>query len=442
MLVMLAAPTLISTADRIRTGYGFDFVNFWSVAVARQSEEGNLGDPYRYGAAYLDRVKKIATTSDDAKLGVAAGYWHAPDYTGTPLLYTMFGPVPSDYTVALGVFQVVQVVAFVLGWLVLGRLYGIDLFSISVLALTSLLAYQPFVSDLRVGNLGSVQFALLAGVLAWARGLRDNDDGPRRVMGVAALLAALAAFTLFKPNLALVAALLAVHVAIRHGRRRMVPAAAAALGVAAVLVIIPSLYFGTADVWKDWYTFIYGSNANMLVRSVADGNYSTAAMLSTNVGASASAWAIGIMALLAGSLAVVTASARDVAGKRIGWRAAAARAGDEPELAMCVGIALTLAASPLLWIHYYIVALIPCLWLLVARPAAPWVARLAAVCVVLTSGVPGLVLGWSGWDDAMPVTTAMSWIPLWIATLIAVREPAVCVSFSRSTVRELVPRDL
>lgn len=110
MLVLLAAPALISTADRVRSGYGFDFYNSWGVAVARQSEEGpDLGDPYRDGAAYLERAQRIATASNDAKLGVAASYWHAPDYTGTPLLYTMFGMVPSDYTVALTVFQTVQV---------------------------------------------------------------------------------------------------------------------------------------------------------------------------------------------------------------------------------------------------------------------------------------------------------------------------------------------
>lgn len=49
--------------------------------------------------------------------------------------------------------------------------------------------------------------------------------------------------------------------------------------------------------------------------------------------------------------------------------------------------------------------------------------RLGAVCIVLTSGIPGVVLGWAGWETAMPVTTAVSWLPLWIATLMAVRSP-------------------
>jgi hypothetical protein len=427
MLVLLAAPTLISTADRIRTGYGFDFYNFWGVAVARRSEGPDLGDPYRNGAEYLARVKQVGTASDSTKLGVAAGYWRTPDYTGTPLLYMVFALdmvfalVPRDYTVALAVFQTVQVVAFIVAWLVLGRLYCIDVFSASYLALTSLLAYQPFVSDLRVANLGSVQFALLAGVLAWARALRNNAGGRRRLMACAALLAALAAFTLFKPNVALIAALVAAHLAIRHGPKRIFPVAAVALGVAALLVILPCLYFGAWDVWKDWYTFIYGSNAHMLVRSISDGNYATVAMLSSILGASVTGTAFTIMVLFVGSLVVVAATLRDASGDRLRWRAAAACVLDEPELAICVGVALTLAASPLLWIHYYIITLIPCLWLLVARPAAPWVARLAAACIVFTSGVPGLLLGWAGWETAMPVTTAVSWLPLWIATLMAVR---------------------
>src|SRR5689334_21181724 len=109
ILVMLAAPTLISTADRIRTGYGYDFYNFWGTAVARSSEGPALGDPYRNGAEYLARVKQVGTTGDTAKLNVAADYWHSPDYTATPLLYMAFGLVPRDFDVALAVYQTLQV---------------------------------------------------------------------------------------------------------------------------------------------------------------------------------------------------------------------------------------------------------------------------------------------------------------------------------------------
>ena len=180
ILVMLAAPTLISTADRIRTGYGFDFYNFWGVTVARRSEGPALGDPYRNGADYLAKVKQVGTANDTAKLGVAAGYWNRPDYTATPLLYMVFGLVPRDFDVALVVYQTVQVAAFVVAWLVLGYLCGIDLFSASYLALASLIAYQPFVSDLRVANLGSVQFVVLVGVLAGARGCATTTAERRR----------------------------------------------------------------------------------------------------------------------------------------------------------------------------------------------------------------------------------------------------------------------
>lgn len=87
------------------------------------------------------------------------------------------------------------------------------------------------------------------------------------------------------------------------------------------------------------------------------------------------------------------------------WR----RSSDRPvELAICVGVALTVAASPLLWIHNHIIVLVPCSWLLVVRPAASSLARLGAVCIVLTSRMPGVVLGWAGWDTAMPVTTSVS----------------------------------
>ncbi|HVZ49240.1 MAG TPA: hypothetical protein VG916_10685, partial [Gemmatimonadaceae bacterium] len=288
ILVLLAAPTLVSTAQRVATNVGVDFYNVWGVSAALHAAGPALGDPWRNGDGYLAKVRELVAASGDPKLQQVATYWRVPDYTGSPLLYTIFGPMAGPYSGTLSTYQAVQVIAFVAACVLLAQLYGVDFFSASFIALISLIGYQPFVSDLRVANLGSVQFAVLAVMLACARALRTrhaDTGGARAVALCAVVLAALVGLTLAKPNITLVTACIAVHLALRHGRRTFVPAALVAVGVGAALAILPCLYFGSWGVWHDWYSFVYGSNALMLVRNVDDGNYSTVAIAASALGA-------------------------------------------------------------------------------------------------------------------------------------------------------------
>jgi hypothetical protein len=77
---------------------------------------------------------------------------------------------------------------------------------------------------------------------------------------------------------------------------------------------------------------------------------------------------------------------------------------------------ITIATSPLCWIHYYMLVLIPAFWLLSSssRPAA----LLAALGVLLSAGTVGLALRAAGLAEAAPVTIAASWVPLWAALLV------------------------
>ena len=70
--------------------------------------------------------------------------------------------------------------------------------------------------------------------------------------------------------------------------------------------------------------------------------------------------------------------------------------------------------------HYYVLALIPCIWLLAMRTESPRPARLAGAAVVASSGIVGLVLTFAGLPAAMPAPTAVTWIPLWAARLVMV----------------------
>ena len=81
---------------------------------------------------------------------------------------------------------------------------------------------------------------------------------------------------------------------------------------------------------------------------------------------------------------------------------------------------MTAAASPLYWVHYYVLLLIPSLWLLTFA-ASRLVPTLAATGVLMSGGMVGMLLWACGWPGAMPASIALSWVPLWGALLISLR---------------------
>jgi hypothetical protein len=80
----------------------------------------------------------------------------------------------------------------------------------------------------------------------------------------------------------------------------------------------------------------------------------------------------------------------DTAPPSTGWRRAIS--SGMPERTTNLG----LDRSPLYWFHYYVLSLIPTLWLLSAPASAKYLAGLAATAVVMSSGMllvrPGLFL--------------------------------------------------
>jgi hypothetical protein len=102
-----------------------------------------------------------------------------------------------------------------------------------------------------------------------------------------------------------------------------------------------------------------------------------------------------------------------------------ARVAGDLHLAMAIAITLTLALPPLVWFHYYILALIPSLWLLnlpSTRPSLRW-CGLAAL--VLSAGLPAGLFLLLGWNTSGHVSGALSWLVLWLGILLRLSESGV-----------------
>jgi len=175
---------------------------------------------------------------------------------------------------------------------------------------------------------------------------------------------------------------------------------------------------------------------------VEAGNYSTPLLASSWLGVDLSAIAGALLALLVASLVVVR---WPVAG----WRPRAALAATvstfgrlfgDPHAAVAAALGLTMAASPLAWVHYYVLLLIPSLWLLGSGAVSPAVPVLAALGVVMSGGILGLALWGLGWPGAMPATIALSWLPLWAALLIDLRWSDGAAAVAGQAVPDARPR--
>lgn len=385
-----------------------DFFQYWGVAAARRLSGDTLGPPYTDFRVYRAVLNDYAARSGDPKLQTLKG----GGFTATPFAYLLFAAFPADYARALPLFHALQILLFLAAVILLGEVYHYPLFPLLCLALLLVLGSGPLFADLRVGNIGCFQFFALAALLA----LADRLQSARRPVALgAALLSGLTLLALVKPNVAPVIAVMALHLWLARGTRSFAIAVVPAALCGAAAVIVSSVYFGSWMVWQDWYRVVFGINPYRLARAPIAGNYSTSRLLS--VWLHADVWLVGALiaaALLISVIAVTAASVKATAlAHAIPTGRALARALTDPHLATAIGVTATLALPPLVWYHYFLIALIPGMWLLTApwgRGALPlW----GLATLGLNSGILNVVFLPLGWPGAAVACAGLSWVPLW-----------------------------
>ncbi|HXJ81549.1 MAG TPA: hypothetical protein VMS64_23065 [Candidatus Methylomirabilis sp.] len=396
-----------------------DFYQYWGVSAIRRLSDYTLGSPYRNARAYYASMADQAVHSDQPKLQAVHELMTTPGFTATPLLYMLFGAFPANYTRAVALFQTLQVILFLAGVFLLGMVYRYQAFPLFCLAVLLLLGSGPVFADLRVGNVGCFQFAALAVLLALADRL---ERSPRATVLGCVVLTGLVLLVLAKPNVALVAPVMAVHLWRARGGRFLAIAAVPAALLGAAAGVSTCLYFQSWTVWHDWYTYIYGHNPRAMVGiPTIRGNYSTSRLLArwlhTDV------WIVGAVlaaALGVSAIAVIAPTITARGGPYAMLRAALERVLGNARLAMAIGITLTIALPPLVWFHYEVIALVPGLWLLNATLGSSYVPLSGLAALVLSSGLLNVVLLPLGWRDAAEVAVTFSWIPLWAGILLQI----------------------
>jgi len=413
ILCFLAVLAVSESRGRFSGAGGVDFYHYWGIAKAIGRSEAALGSPYSAPERFAEVLNAHADSAGDERLKSVNRRRRDLDVTGTPLFYASFGFLPDDYSLAFALYQILQVALLIGALGLLGRRLGAPLIDSVTLALVAVVVYWPVISDLRVGNINCIQLFLLVAITLFAdRGL-DARSGAASVARQAALLSVLGLLTLFKPNVAIVTLLLAAHLWVRLGARSFLRAAIPAAAVSAAAFAYSCWTFASWTIWSEWLELV----AARAVYPTFQGNYSTPALLDGVLGIGLRAATLGTGALLLLSALAVYFRTRPT--ERPGVGTAVRRALRDPWYAVSAGVVITLATAKLAWSHYFVLSLLPALWLLWS-PARTG-AILAATSLFLTSAVLPAILIPLGGRSFIAYTVAASWVPLWIGVLRAGR---------------------
>ena len=338
-----------------------DFYHLWAIP---QAHDAVGADPYTARNAYADHLNHVADGSPSPSLQRANAARRAILPTGTPSFYAVFALLPRDFDRALTLFAFAQFAAFIAAATLLLRAHGMPGFAAVALAAAAVFLFKPFRQDVFSGNVNSFQLLGVAVLVRWSMA-RERLPDMVFTCGFPALLAALA---IFKPNIGWILALLGVHYAVVAGRRALGQALAAAAVAVLAYGALGELYFDGFSTWWNWMRYLRGEDGGGVLFTVAQGNHSPVEFLAELTPR------IGLVKAEAAVTAVILGPIAWALVRRAGaWRDNLVAAfGDARFVAAC-GALLTIAASPLVWPHYQVLALLPLLWLASGKAGAPGV---------------------------------------------------------------------
>lgn len=397
---------------------GIDFYHYWGVAKAQQLSRGRLPSPYLDPSRYSNVLNQYVTTVTDKRLQGANAYRQKLDLTGTPLLYSAFSVLPQNYSNALKTFQAVQIIAFVVAISLVGLLSKIRVFLLPIALILSA-SFHPFMLDVRVANLSSIQLLTITLLTLFVEKSSNNTSKSHLINSIA-LVFCLILVNLLKPNLLLISLSLGISFLCRYGipKLKLILAFTITL-LTLILVTSPQAFFNAGNVWQDWYKLISVSQDRLAYPTLA-GNLSMPLILvqqyEIEMGLAVCIITIGLITSLVAALILAT-SLTSISKDRV-----IEVINKTVKLTpLCVGLAIstTMALSPLVWAHYYTLILFPALWLCLEYhqwKAAPWLGSLA---IILTSAsIPNMLIAFTKISPAIEIGCYVAgWLCLWIGLL-------------------------
>lgn len=348
-----------------------DFYQFW--AVGQSTGHPNIINIYSdearesLGAEFLEKAK---ASTNPGQL-VVAEYRKKLETYSSPFLYALFGLFSTgDYEIDFRNYRLLMLAALLFGVGSLCRLLRYTW--ITTLAAIAIFTawFQPVSSDLRVGNVNSLQLAALALYLWVAMKVPWNHREALGGVIIGLLLA-------FKPNLIFIPAMLGMHwIFSGQFRRLWLHALGGAIGaIAAILFSMAS--FTNTHCWADWIYALRLMPDEII--TVDLGNFSAVQFLN------------GLLGQNTATLLAITFIGSTIV---LSWNRTRGLPGniefmpareEFPEIfAISIGCLLIVLTMRLAWLHYYELT-IPAFLLLLQTQATPVFGLRSILCRMLTT---------------------------------------------------------
>lgn len=374
-----------------------DYFQFWVVGRAvRLADAGDIyTDAERERLADSVRAEIVARVGagDEAQARsrqmTASQAWTGLHTYSTPWLYTLFGlSVGADFNADVNRFQALSVLCFVLAVACMCRILGYSLPATALWLVLLLLWFQPALSDMRVGNVNRVQLGLLA-LFLWI----ESRTGWRWRHVVAGVV--LGSACMFKPNLAFVALVLCIGWAISQQYRKLLSQCVGMAIGALLSFAASSWFFGSPRPWWSWATQmpkLMDDFDNVLTEgnhALMRGNFALARVLHMFAGITETRFLQWVFLALIGAVLVYARRRQSVVAESL-EPSDASREVRWDLLLIGLGGSMSLLASQLSWLHYFVFTVPLALYLLrpsdareEPRPGTALVRGLALVSVIL-----------------------------------------------------------
>ncbi len=418
--LLLAAALIANVMAVFPHQFGVDFYHFWGIPLVKQGT-ATAQSPYADPHGYARALNEIADASSNQKLRNANHYRRHIEPTATPFLYACFAFLPADYERAQALFAIIAYLAAGFGIYLLARLRALAKWPAIWLALLTELTFNPFVQDVKVGNVNSLQLAFIAALLHVA--VRRRYGGNVFVAGL--FIGLLTVFVIFKPNTTWIALALAIHYWVVRGSRSFFVGVGVAAVLSAVAFAIGAGYFNHVSVWLEWLGYARGIGSGALPFSFEQGNQSLP-MLLANLGMSYGPTGYGLIiaiSMLVALLLALTSNGR--AGKEL--LANMRDAFSDPWFAASIGVLFTFATSPLVWPHYHLFALIPIFWLVRTDGKLDMATLGAVICYgALSRPLINLLLA-AEFYGVLQLVMLFAWVPLMPGVFLYAARPQPCI---------------
>jgi len=326
---------------------GIDYYVAWVAADAVKNDSPHdIYKPisqYKLAVIYRNKADEL---KDAPRQKSAARQQQELYISATPFMYWIIGVFSTgDYETDLDIWHALSIFLLTASILATCRLLGYSMATSLAVLLPLIVWFIPLHSDLRVANVNSFQLGII-GLIFWLLSRGRN----RRYIFVVGLVTGL--LVMFKPNIAPVALLLAGGWLVRRQFAELLTGLSGMAAAAVTTMLVSSWWLGSATAWFDWLKVVRGiveltykeSMGNVTIMSELSGGMSSEKQL--------------FLALILSFLCLVF----------FWWgrRGEPASAGDQADesrevfeniLLFSVGCIVTMLASGVVWLHYYLLTI-------------------------------------------------------------------------------------